>query len=161
MPSSAYGTAPDKTWLERAARKGWTQQRMAEEWATESGYSLTRSAIAMAMKRHEVAAARPRPRYPDLLPWKVKDEHRMCLDARMLRIEARIRRGEALPSTDVHWHRGWRERLETADAVIHYDPDTAEGFFWVPRAEGDQDIIRHPHPETVEPGNQTPPSSAR
>ena len=33
------------------------------------------------------------------------------------------------------WLENWKAELEAADAVIHYDPDTEEGFFWVSKAD--------------------------
>ena len=37
-------------------------------------------------------------------------------------------------------------RLSELDAVVHYDPDTEEGFFRVPRRHGiDKGLVREPH----------------
>lgn len=150
MSSRSYGVAPDKSWLERAVRRELTQQQMVDEWATESGHRMSRSAIAMAMARHEVESAHPRPRYEDMLPWRVKNEHRMDTDARLLRIHARICRGEEVTSDEVQWHAGWLSRLREAKAVVDYERNA--GFHWVDRADGDspEDVIRRPRKETPE-----------
>jgi hypothetical protein len=34
------------------------------------------------------------------------------------------------------------ENLATADAVVIYDPDSVDGFYYVPRLESDTDIVR-------------------
>lgn len=137
-------STPDVSWLRQHAQRGYTQAKMVEAWEKESGIRVTRSAIAMAMMRHNVEPSRPRPRYEDTVPWKVRPEHRLHTDARLLRLEGRRRHGGKLSDADLHWLNVWRKELETANAVITYDPDTEEGFFWVPRTPQDDDIVRRP-----------------
>jgi len=39
----------------------------------------------------------------------------------------------------------WRLSLADRDLVVHYDPDTQDGFHYVPRRIGiDWDVIREP-----------------
>lgn len=117
---------------------------MVEEWEKESGIRVSRSAIAMAMRLHDVTPAHPRPRYDDMLPWHVKVEHALHSDAQLLRLEGRRRSGAKIPPRKLQWLTGWKTRLMDADAVIHYDPNTESGFFWVKRESSDDDIIRRP-----------------
>lgn len=43
----------------------------------------------------------------------------------------------------------WLAGLERDGTVIHYDPDTPEGWWYVPRREGiDTDLIRVPERKT-------------
>jgi hypothetical protein len=121
-----------------------TQQQMVAAWEEESGVRVSRSAIAMAMHRHGVEAARPRPRYEDTLPWHVLDEHKYNAQARLLRLEGRRRQGRALNAKELQWLTTWRRELEAHNAVVMYDPQTEEGFHWVTRQESDVDIIRRP-----------------
>lgn len=79
-----------------------------------------------------------------LVPWEVREEHRHAQPLIMLRTLARDRAGYPLA-------KGYRERLdsflrylEENDAVVHYDPDTPEGFHFVVRESGDTDVIRTP-----------------
>lgn len=137
-------STPDKTWLRRHAQAGMTQQQMVAAWEEESGVRVSRSAIAMAMHRHGVEAARPRPRYEDTLPWHVLDEHKYNAQARLLRLEGRRRQGRALNSKELQWLTTWRRELEAHNAVVMYDPRTEEGFHWVTRQESDDDVIRRP-----------------
>lgn len=44
----------------------------------------------------------------------------------------------------------WLAMLEENNAVVHYDPDTEEGFFYVPREPQDDDIIRRPRRKTTQ-----------
>lgn len=137
-------STPDKTWLQRHARRGLTQQQMVEAWEEESGVQVSRSAIAMAMSRHGVEAAKPRPRYEDTLPWHVLDEHKYNSQARLLRLEGRRRQGRSLNSKELQWLTTWRRELEAHNAVVIYDPETEDGFHWVQRTEADDDVIRRP-----------------
>lgn len=137
-------STPDKMWLRRHAEKGLTQQQMVDAWEKESDIRVSRSAIAMAMSRLGVESAHPRPRYEDTLPWHVLDEHKYNSQARLLRLEGRRRKGGNLTKRELSWLTTWRRELDAAGAVITYDPQTEEGFHWVPRTESDDDIIRRP-----------------
>lgn len=135
-------STPDKTWLRRHAQRGLTQKQMVDAWELESGIRVSRSAIAMAMARQDVEAAKPRPRYEDMLPWHVLDVHKYNSHARLLRLEGRRRKGNKLNDRELQWLTTWRRELEAHDAVIMYDPATDEGFHWVTRTAADTDIIR-------------------
>jgi hypothetical protein len=44
----------------------------------------------------------------------------------------------------------WLEKLRQAGAVVHYEADTKQGFFYVPRRPGiDLDLIREPTVKTT------------
>ncbi|MER7109676.1 hypothetical protein [Streptomyces sp. NPDC000229] len=90
-------------------------------------------------------------RADDLIPWKVKAEHRHLYPAIMLRAEARLRAGRELNERDTKRLANWKQTLEEDKLVVHYDEDTTEGFFYVPREPGDADLIRAPKLKT---GNQ-------
>lgn len=135
---------PDKTTLRRYLRKGLTQKQVAEEWERESGFRVTRSAIGMAMARYNLTGRRQRGRYEDLIPWYVLPEHRESADAKVLRLEGRRRRGKPLNERDATRLANWRRDLLAQDAVVHYDPETEQGWWWVPRRPTDDDIIRYP-----------------
>ena len=146
-------STPDKTWLQRHARRGYTQKRMVDAWEQESGIRVSRSAIAMAMRRQGVEAAVPRPRYEDMLPWHVLDEHKYNSQARLLRLEGRRRKGNKLNDKELQWLTTWRRELEAHNAVVIYDPATEEGFHWVERLASDDDVIRRPDQSSS--GNQS------
>ena len=140
-------STPDKTWLRLHAQAGMTQQQMVDAWERESGIRVSRSAIAMAMRRQDVEAAKPRPRYEETLPWHVLDEHKYNTQARLLRLEGRRREGRSLNPKELRWLTTWRRELEAHNAVVMYDPDTEEGFHWVQRVASDDDVIRRPQPQ--------------
>lgn len=121
-----------------------TQRQMVDAWEAESGVRVSRSAIAMAMRRHGVDAAKPRPRYENTVPWQLKPEHKYHAQARLLRLEGRHRKGRKLNDKEFQWLSTWRRELHELNVVVLYDPETEDGFHWVPRRSTDDDIIRRP-----------------
>ncbi|QAY17710.1 transcriptional repressor [Streptomyces phage Werner] len=85
----------------------------------------------------------------DLIPWLIKEEHRWLYPLAMLRVEARKRAGAEVSDLEEKRLQSWREMLAEEDAVVHYDPDTEDGFFYIPRQPGDDDIIHKPARKTT------------
>lgn len=139
---------PNKTEMERYIERGLTQAQIAKDWSERTNTSVSRSAIAMAIQRYGLTPKRTRPRYEDTIPWRVRDEHKHHRDAKMLRLAGRFMRGLSVSEEDRRRLASWRRLLAEMDAVITYDPDTEEGFWWVARdvAQGDDenDLIRRP-----------------
>lgn len=133
---------PGKADLEKMLRKGMTQQGIADAWFEETGEKVGRTTIAMAIDRYGLKSATQRPRYDDLLPWRVREEHKRHKDADLLRLEGRRRAGEAIRKNDRIWLTNWLNELREADCVVAYAPKTKDGFFWTPRLPEDDDIIR-------------------
>jgi hypothetical protein len=152
---------PNKTQMRRYLSRGLTQQEIVEAWEADSGYRVSRSAIAMAIERYDLKSAHPRPTYPDLLPWVIQVEHRNHIDARMLRLEGRRRSGQKLHKQEQRWLDQWKHELfEVRNAVVHYEKDTDEGFFWIPRtAEHGDDLIDRSN--AVKPEGRVPASTAK
>jgi hypothetical protein len=87
----------------------------------------------------------------ELIPWEVKREHRWDYPVMMLRREARLRAGFDLSEDEAHGLEIWKQNLAKEDAVVHYDPDTEDGWFYVPRRKGvDTDLIRVPERKTTQ-----------
>lgn len=73
------------------------------------------------------------------------DEHAGHNDARMLRLEGRRRSGGHLTEKEARILNKWKQMLNDFNAVIHYDPLTEKGFWWLEREPQDgDDIIRRP-----------------
>lgn len=125
-------------------RKRLTQQQIVDAWEAETGVRVSRSAIAMAIKRYDLTPARPRPRYDDVLPWRVRSEHQNNHNARMLRLEGRRRRGDRLSEKEARWLADWKSQLSQWEAVVVYHPDTPEGFHWVKRNKYDEGELVRP-----------------
>jgi hypothetical protein len=85
----------------------------------------------------------------ELIPWAVRVEHRHSHAVSMLRAEARRRAGKALTANMETMLAGWLGGLAKDDTVVHYDPDTEEGWWYVSRRAGiDTDLIRVPDRKT-------------
>lgn len=109
--------------------QGLTHQQIADVVSRETGYRVSRSTVSAALHRaHESAAAK---KYPDELPWKLREEHQTHYAARMLRLLGRRRAGIANSAETDRRLDSWLAQLEEARAVVTYVPDTDEGFFYV------------------------------
>lgn len=135
---------PSKTQMKRYLSKKLTQQQIADAWEEETGVKVSRSAIAMAIARYELKSPKPRPRYDEVLPWRVHQEHQNNINARMLRLEGRRLEGRKLTEKEQRWLNNWKANLQEAGAVVTYlpdDPAFPEGFVWMKRLPGDGDSL--------------------
>ena len=120
---------------------GMTQKAIAAEWGRVTDTYVSRSAVAMAIKREGLTSAHPRPRYDDVISWRVRQEHRNDWNVRMLRLYGQKRRGQELDAESARWLQGWLERdLRGGEYVVSYDP--VRGFRVVPREPGDGPLTR-------------------
>jgi hypothetical protein len=134
---------PDNSELIAMVNRGMTQQEIADHVFKATGNRVTRAAVSAALARAGVPRARPR--YDELLPWRVRVEHDSHYAPRMLRAEARRRAGVELPAKELRRLEAWKETLLESKAVVHYDPEAPGGFFYVPVRKGvDTDLIRVP-----------------
>jgi hypothetical protein len=127
--------------------EGRTYQWMVDEYNRK--YHIETTIPMWANFRKRRGLARRITRDDDLIPWDVKRVHRWAYPLAMLRLEARRRAGFELRPDDQHRLASWLEGLGADDAVVYYDPDTEEGFFYVPREPSDDDLIRRPKRKTT------------
>lgn len=120
-----------------------THAQIAEYVYKTTGVKVGRSTVSAALSR---AGLTNRIRYSDALPWeRIKIEHNGHYAAQMLRAGARIEAGQKVSDDLSDRYESWKARLDAEDAVVHYDPDTGEGFFYVKRRKGiDKGMIRNP-----------------
>lgn len=131
-------------WIEEGRPYRW----IIDEYTRKYGVETTQSMWANFRARRGLT---PRlQRDDELIPWAVKREHRWKNPVVMLRAEARRRSG--LPQSEVQQARlmSWLHWLSEDGMVVMYEPDTEEGFFYVPREDGDDDLIRRPERATRE-----------
>jgi len=139
----------DEGEITRWFNEGRTYRWMVEEY--ERKYNITMTQSAFSNFRHRRGLGRRITRNDDLIPWAVNVEHRWAYDLAMLRMEARRRNGAELNPEDAGRLASWRDRLDAGNLVLHYDPDTEEGFWYVPRRPGvDLDLIREPEHKTTQ-----------
>lgn len=127
-------------WFEEGRTYAW----MIEEYRRK--YNIETVPSMWGNFRRRRGLQRRITRNDELIPWAVKPEHRWLYPIAMLRAEARRREKgeEALSELEKLRLPSWKKMLEEEGAVVHYDPDTDEGFFYIPRQEGDDDLIHKP-----------------
>ncbi|WP_263729944.1 hypothetical protein [Cellulomonas sp. SG140] len=129
--------------------EGRTYAWMSQEY--ERKYNIQTVPSMWGNFRRRKGLTRRIVRDDNLIPWHVLEKHRWSYDLAVLRMEARKRAGATLSPDDERRLELWHQRLAEGDLVLHYDPDTEEGFFYVPRRKGvDLDVIREPERKTTQ-----------
>ncbi|MFF4244291.1 hypothetical protein ACFYY2_07425 [Streptomyces sp. NPDC001822] len=130
---------------------GWFEEGMTYEWMQAEylrKYGIETSIPMWSAFRRRKGLDRRNLRDHDLIPWMIKEEHRHMYPAFMLRAEGRLRAGRELTERDASRLASWKNMLAEKGVVVHYDPDTEDGFFYVPREATDRDLIRAPRTPT-------------
>ncbi|MGW5130896.1 hypothetical protein [Streptomyces sp. NPDC004135] len=124
--------------------EGRTYQWMVEEYKRKYKIDTKPSMWGNFRKRRGLDARIIRD--AELIPWKVNPEHQWKYPVAMLRLVAREKAGYSITEDEAARLASWKEMLAEEDAVVHYDPDTEDGFFYVRRQEGDDEYIHQPKP---------------
>lgn len=129
---------------EQMLRAGMTQKQVVAEF-TRRGEPVSQAAISGAIKDGRIKVDTGRTPTRSGIPWTLLPKHRHYHAARMLRSAARQDAGLEIGATLKPQLAAWQKTLVDEDAVIHYDPDTDEGFWLVPRRHGvDKWWVREP-----------------
>lgn len=140
----------DEAEVMRWFEEGRTYQWMTDEYLRK--YNVEVNPSMWASWRRRRGLKRRIVRNDDLIPWAVNEEHRWNYAVQMLRLEGRLREDEPLSEIQAQRLKAWKEMLSQANAVVHYDPDTEDGFHFIPREATDDDIVRRPaHKTTLRP----------
>lgn len=146
--SKIQDAAEVKRWYEEGKTYAW----MVQEYARKYDLEVTQSMFSNFRHRHGLR--RRIQRDDALIPWEVKYEHRWAYPLAMLRVEARKRDGFELRASDAERLETFKRRLIEDGLVVHYDPDTEQGWWLVPRRPGiDKDLIREPDRKTTKRRN--------
>lgn len=126
----------------------WWNEGRSYQWIIDQyreKYDLDITPSAIGNWRARLGLERRQSRNIALIPWTVLAEHRYKHAAAMLRAEGRRREGQELSPLQLARLNNWLRFLQDEDVVVHYDPETEEGFFYVPRRPDiDKDIVREP-----------------
>ena len=133
-------------WFEQGRTYAW----MVEEYRRKYNIETTISMWGNFRRRHGLDR---RVVWDDqLIPWKVELKHRYDDPILLLRKEARRRAGKELPEGVAPEVDAWLRGMERDGTVVHYEPATEQGWFYVPRRKGiDKDIIREPDHRLAQP----------
>lgn len=121
--------------------EGRTYKWMAQEYLRK--YNIQIGVTAFSNFRNKKGLPPRAVHNDDLIPWRVKGNHRFSYPAIMLRAEGRRRLGEELPEDLAGRLDRWLGRMAEMDAVVDYYADTEDGFFYVARQPG-EDLVRVP-----------------
>lgn len=131
-----------KRWIEEGRTYAW----MVEEYERKYNLETTVSMFSEFRRRQGINGRTTR--NASLMPWTVRPEHRFKQVPTLLRAEARRREGKQLRPDQEEALNAWIANLKTLDLVVHYEPDTEQGFFTVPRRPDiDTDLVRVPDKE--------------
>lgn len=143
-PTKIQDEAEVRRWFE----EGRTYRWMVEEY--DRKYGMKVSATMFSSFRARAGIPRRIPRNDNLIPWEVAEEHRFAYPLAMLRVESRRRGGFEVRAVDEERLAAFKRTLYADDLVVHYDPDTEQGWWLVPRRPGvDKDLIRQPARKTT------------
>ena len=133
----------DHSEIDRWIAEGRTYRWMAEEY--ERKYNL--QVVPTMFSNYRARRGLPRRLVWDdkLIPWAVSKEHRWGKPIWALRTEAKLRSGATVGSVEAERLRQYKDQMALDDVVIHYDPETEQGWWLIPRRPGiDKDMIREP-----------------
>lgn len=132
-------------WIKDGKKLTWIVDEIKRKYGIEVGYSTIvdirrRSGLPPRIGRHD-----------ELIPWRVELRHRHRMAPKMLRALGRRRAGESNGVTvEEELDRWLVARAESSaeapeGTVVHYEPSTDQGWWYVPRRPGiDTDVIRVP-----------------
>lgn len=79
------------------------------------------------------------------IPWEIAPEHQGSQMHAMLTTAIRLQSGAVVGAHERADFDQWLRDLRAADAVVHYEAETQEGWFYVPRRRGvDEGLVREP-----------------
>lgn len=119
-------------------RSGMTHAEIAEAVARATGHPVRRSTVSAAV--HRAGISSPAKKYPDEIPWTVREKHLTHYAARMLRTLGRRRKGIRNSEEMDARLDAWLDLLRREHSVVAYVPDTEQGFFYVDGDFNDQGI---------------------
>lgn len=110
-------------------QRGMTHQEIAEAVSRDTGHHVKRSTVSAAL--HRAGLTGRAKKYPDEIPWTVKEEHLTHYAARMLRLLGRRRAGIQNSAEMDQRLDAWLAQLRDSNSVVVYVPKTEQGFFYV------------------------------
>lgn len=131
---------PSNDTLAHWVEDGLSIEEMRQRIKTETGQTVAASSISAAIGR---AGLRQRVRYDDMIPWeRIAVEHNTHFALNQLRTAARIKRGLPVDDRTRARHERWLEELEEANAIVAYDYNSIDGFYYAKRAPGERGLAR-------------------
>lgn len=106
------------------------------------GIEVTTEALTMWRKRRGLDR---KPVNPKRIPWKLRPEHAVTVEAQAIRSHSRREDGLTVDKERSRILASMERRLYPQGLVIHYDADTERGWWAVPARPGiDLGLVREP-----------------
>lgn len=143
---SARRKLPSESIMAGWVENGMTHEEIAKRISEEIGEPVSRTSVSGALSR---AGYTNRLRYDDYIPWSpVALRHNGSYQITMLRIGARLHAnhesaGKVTAGEKKRFDK-WVKELADKGLVVHYDYNTPDGFFYVPRRAQDTGLVRIP-----------------
>lgn len=131
---------------------GFSTRQAAAAYLHEHGIEITAAAVSFWRKTHGGTIKEDAPYHADLIPWRVKVQHRTPASGfsrsfriyKALQTIAATRVGKRPPQEQAVNLEIIQQQLRDLNAVVHYDPEL--GLVLVPRRDGiDKGLIREPN----------------
>jgi len=133
MPRERWMLQPDQ--LRRLRMLGFSYKDIQKITFAMTGRQVALSTVGASL--HRAGLTEKQDRYQDEVPWRVKPQHAAAYPVRMLRDLGRIRRGGDMPDDERLRFFSWVRTIEESQHVVAYDPDSDQGFHYVPVSDGD------------------------
>lgn len=128
---------PDKTTFQAWLAEGLTHQQMADRVYETTGHRVTRAAVTVALMGYGLT--KPKPRYKETIPWRVKVDHAKSYPVTMLRHLGKRRMGIEMSEADEKLLDTWLDRLAMENLIVAYDPDDDAGLHYIDASYRDHD----------------------
>lgn len=134
---------PSDSILERWVEEGLNHEQIQERIRREMGEEVALSSVSGHLSRIGLTN---RVRYDDFIPWgRISVDHNHAFQLTMLRIGARLEAGKEVRPVDLKRYQNWVAQLKEAGAVVHYEYDSPDGFYYVDaRPKIDTGLVRVP-----------------
>jgi len=134
---------PSDSILERWVEEGLNHEQIQERIRREMGEEVALSSVSGHLSRIGLTN---RVRYDDFIPWgRISVDHNHAFQLTMLRIGARLEAGKEVRPVDLKRYQNWVAQLKEAGAVVHYEYDSPDGFYYVAaRPKIDTGLVRVP-----------------
>lgn len=131
---------PSDSILEKWLDDGLSLEDIRQRVLEQTGYLPGKSTVSAALSR---AGLTSRVRYDDVIPWKrISVDHNQHYILHQLRMAARMKRGLPVSEGDQRRFKHWKSQLDEANAIVCYDIDSVEGFYYDTRRPGERGLAR-------------------
>lgn len=130
---------PNADRLLRLVEQGYTHQQIADLVREETGHTVTRASVSVALSR--AGLTEEANRYAEEIPWHLQGKDLKHYAIRMLRLLGRRRAGQELTGEQATRLDNWLAKLHEQDAVVAYCADEVPRIIYVPRERGDSKEI--------------------